>query len=147
MDEAIRRLNMYAAAGADVMYADALMSKEDIAKVARSVKKPLIVNMGLGMRSRNTTPLMSPKELQDLGVGGVSAASFGAGAGAVATGAVTDRIADGAGTAGAGSAATGWGGAKNEMVWTRRGQFAGTSRSASNASACRSNAWAQAFCR
>ena len=72
VDEAIRRLNMYAEAGADVMYADALMSKEDIAKVAKSVNKPLIVNMGLGMRARNTTPLMSPKELQDLGVAGVS---------------------------------------------------------------------------
>jgi 2-methylisocitrate lyase-like PEP mutase family enzyme len=72
VDEAIRRLNLYAEAGADVMYADALLSREDIAKVARSVPKPLIVNMGLGMRSRNTTPLMSPKELQDLGVAGVS---------------------------------------------------------------------------
>jgi 2-methylisocitrate lyase-like PEP mutase family enzyme len=72
VDEAIRRLNLYAEAGADVMYADALMSKEDIAKVAKSVPKPLIVNMGLGMRSRNTTPLMSPKQLQDIGVAGVS---------------------------------------------------------------------------
>ena len=72
VDEAIRRLNMYAEAGADVMYADALMSKEDIAKVAKSVPKPLIVNMGLGMRSRKTTPLMSPKQLQDIGVAGVS---------------------------------------------------------------------------
>jgi len=72
VDEAIRRLNMYAEAGADIMYADALLSKEDIAKVAKNVPKPLIVNMGLGMRSRKTTPLMSPKELQDLGVGGVS---------------------------------------------------------------------------
>ena len=72
VDEAIRRLNMYAEAGADVMYADALLSKDDIAKVAKNVPKPLIVNMGLGMRSRKTTPLMSPKELQDLGVHGVS---------------------------------------------------------------------------
>lgn len=72
VDEAIRRLNLYAEAGADVMYADALLSKADIAKVAKSVPKPLIVNMGLGMRSRGTTPLMSPKELQDLGVAGVS---------------------------------------------------------------------------
>ena len=72
VDEAIRRLNMYAEAGADVMYADALLSKEDIAKVAKNVPKPLIVNMGLGMRSRKTTPLMSPKQLQDIGVGGVS---------------------------------------------------------------------------
>jgi len=72
VDEAIRRLNLYAEAGADIMYADALLSKDDIAKVARSVPKPLIVNMGLGLRSRSTTPLMSPRELQDLGVGGVS---------------------------------------------------------------------------
>jgi len=72
VDEAIRRLNMYAEAGADVLYADALLSKDDIAKVAKNVPKKLIVNMGLGMRSRATTPLMSPKELQELGVGGVS---------------------------------------------------------------------------
>ena len=72
VDEAIRRLNMYAEAGADVMYADALLSKEDIAKVAKSVPKPLIVNMGLGMRPRKTTPLMSPQQLQDIGVAAVS---------------------------------------------------------------------------
>jgi 2-methylisocitrate lyase-like PEP mutase family enzyme len=72
VDEAIRRLNLYAEAGADVMYADALLSKEDIARVAKSVPKPLIVNMGLGMRPRKTTPLMSPKQLQDIGVAAVS---------------------------------------------------------------------------
>ena len=72
VDEAIRRLNLYAEAGADALYADALMSKEDIAKVAKHVPKPLIVNMGLGLRSRNTTPLMSPKELQDVGVAAVA---------------------------------------------------------------------------
>jgi len=72
VDEAIRRLNLYAEAGADCLYADALLSKEDIAKVARGVSKPLIVNMGLGMRSRKTTPLMTPKELEALGVAVVS---------------------------------------------------------------------------
>ena len=72
VDEAIRRLNLYAEAGADCMYADALMSKEDIAKVAKNVPKPLIVNMGLGMRTRKTTPLMTPKELEALGVAVVS---------------------------------------------------------------------------
>jgi len=72
VDEAIRRLNMYAEAGADCMYADALLSREDIAKVAKGVPKPLIVNMGLGMRSRKTTPLMTPKELEDIGVAVVS---------------------------------------------------------------------------
>ena len=72
VDEAIRRLNLYAEAGADLMYADALLSKEDIAKVAKGVSKPLIVNMGMGMRSRKTTPLMTPKELEAVGVAVVS---------------------------------------------------------------------------
>ncbi|MGH8633050.1 MAG: isocitrate lyase/PEP mutase family protein [Burkholderiales bacterium] len=72
VDEAIRRLNLYAEAGADCMYADALLSREDIAKVAKGVPKPLIVNMGLGMRGRKTTPLMTPKELESLGVAVVS---------------------------------------------------------------------------
>jgi 2-methylisocitrate lyase-like PEP mutase family enzyme len=72
VDEAIRRLNLYAEAGADCLYADALLSKEDIAKVAKGVPKPLIVNMGLGMRTRKTTPLMTPKELEALGVAVVS---------------------------------------------------------------------------
>ena len=72
VDEAIHRLNLYAEAGADCLYADALLSKEDIAKVAKGVPKPLIVNMGLGMRTRKTTPLMTPKELQDIGVAVVS---------------------------------------------------------------------------
>jgi 2-methylisocitrate lyase-like PEP mutase family enzyme len=72
VDEAIRRLNLYAEAGADCLYADALLSKQDIAKVAKGVPKPLIVNMGLGMRTRKTTPLMTPKELEALGVAVVS---------------------------------------------------------------------------
>jgi len=72
VDEAIRRLNLYAEAGADCLYADALRSKEDIAKVAKGVPKPLIVNMGMGMRSRKTTPLMTPKELEAAGVAVVS---------------------------------------------------------------------------
>jgi 2-methylisocitrate lyase-like PEP mutase family enzyme len=53
-------------------FADALASKEDIAKVARSVKKPLSVNMGLGIRARKTTPLIPPKELEKLGVAQIS---------------------------------------------------------------------------
>ena len=72
VDEAIRRLNLYAEAGADCLYADALLSREDIAKVAKGVPRPLIVNMGLGFRTRKTTPLMTPKELEQLGVAVVS---------------------------------------------------------------------------
>lgn len=66
--EAIRRLNLYAEAGADLLFADALLAREDIALVAREVSKPLSVNMGFGIRSRPTTPLLCASELQDLGV-------------------------------------------------------------------------------
>ena len=68
LDEAIRRLEMYAEAGADCVFADALSSKADIEKVARTVRKPLSVNMGLGIRARTTTPHIPPNELERLGV-------------------------------------------------------------------------------
>src|ERR1700722_8657695 len=70
--EAIRRLNLYAEAGADLLFADALLSAEDIATVARNVSKPLSVNMGFGIRQRPTTPLLSARQLEDMGVKGVS---------------------------------------------------------------------------
>ncbi len=70
--EAIRRLNLYAEAGADLLFADALLSADDIATVARNVAKPLSVNMGFGIRSRPTTPLLSAHQLQDMGVAVVS---------------------------------------------------------------------------
>ncbi|MBO9100991.1 MULTISPECIES: isocitrate lyase/PEP mutase family protein [unclassified Rhizobium] len=70
--EAIRRLNLYAEAGADMLFADALRSAEDIATVARNVSKPLSVNMGFGIRQRSTTPLLSARQLEDMGVKAVS---------------------------------------------------------------------------
>lgn len=66
--EAIRRLNRYAEAGADLLFADALLSADDIATVARNVAKPLAVNMGFGIRQRPTTPLLSARQLEDMGV-------------------------------------------------------------------------------
>src|SRR5207249_2754838 len=58
----------YAEAGADLLFADALLSVDDIATVAKNVPKPLCVNMGFGIRKRSTTPLLSPPQMQDLGV-------------------------------------------------------------------------------
>lgn len=72
LDEAIRRLNLYAEAGADLLFADALLSEEDIRTVAANVEKPLTVNMGLGIRARSTTPLITPAKLQEMGVAAVS---------------------------------------------------------------------------
>src|SRR5437773_158563 len=66
--EAIHRLNLYAEAGADLLFADAATSTEDIATIARNVGKPLSVNMGFGIRQRATTPLLSAAQLQDIGV-------------------------------------------------------------------------------
>ena len=72
LGEAIRRLNLYAEAGADILFADALLSAEDIGTVARNVSKPLSVNMGFGIRQRPTTPLLSARQLEDMGVKAVS---------------------------------------------------------------------------
>src|ERR687884_1635874 len=66
--EVVRRLNLYAEAGADLLFADAVLSVEDIRSVVAGVGKPLCVNMGFGIRRRSTTPLLSARQLQDLGV-------------------------------------------------------------------------------
>lgn len=68
IDEVVRRLNAYAEAGADLLFADAVMTREQISLVVRNVAKPVCVNMGFGIRARSTTPLLSAAELQDLGV-------------------------------------------------------------------------------
>jgi 2-methylisocitrate lyase-like PEP mutase family enzyme len=68
LDEAIRRLNLYADAGADLLLADALSKEADIEAVAKAVKKPLCVNMGFGLRQRSTTQLISVKRMKEMGV-------------------------------------------------------------------------------
>jgi 2-methylisocitrate lyase-like PEP mutase family enzyme len=68
INEVIRRLTLFAEAGADLLFADALLSRDEIREVAQSVPKPLCVNMGFGIRQRLTTPLLSAAQLQDLGV-------------------------------------------------------------------------------
>jgi 2-methylisocitrate lyase-like PEP mutase family enzyme len=70
--EVIDRLNLYAEAGADILFADALLSADDIRTVAHNVSKPLAVNMGFGLMERGTTPLLTPKQLQALGASTVS---------------------------------------------------------------------------
>ncbi len=72
INEVIDRLNLYAEVGADIVFADALLSVDDIASVAKNVRKPLAVNMGFGLIERGTTPLVTPKQLEALGVATVS---------------------------------------------------------------------------
>lgn len=72
IDEVIDRLGRYAEAGADILFADALLSVDDIRRVAHAVPKPLAVNMGFGLMERGTTPLLTPRQLEALGVSSVS---------------------------------------------------------------------------
>lgn len=68
VDAAVERANLYADAGADLLFADALMSEDDIGRFAAGVDGPVAVNMGFGVRSRSTTPLLSARRLEELGV-------------------------------------------------------------------------------
>lgn len=71
IDEVIKRLSAYSEAGADLLFADALLTADQISTVVKNVPGPLCVNMGFGIRQRSTTPLMSARQLEDLGVAAV----------------------------------------------------------------------------
>lgn len=71
LDDVIQRLNAFAEAGADLLFADALLSEDAIVQVVENISKPLCVNMGFGTRARSTTPLIPAKRLQEIGVGAV----------------------------------------------------------------------------
>ena len=76
VEESIRRLNLDREAGATLLFADAAMSREEIATIVKNVEGPVSVNMGFGIRRRSTTPLLSPRELEDMGVRVVIYARF-----------------------------------------------------------------------
>ncbi len=63
LDEAIERGNRYAEAGADIIFIEAPPSIDDMRRVCREVKAPMSANMIEGGK----TPLLTAKELQDLG--------------------------------------------------------------------------------
>ena len=69
LDDTIKRLQAYQAAGADVLYAPGLRTKKDIAAVVSSVKRPVNVIMGLEGAH------LSLAELSELGVKRVSVGS------------------------------------------------------------------------
>ncbi|GIV17721.1 MAG: carboxyvinyl-carboxyphosphonate phosphorylmutase [Armatimonadota bacterium] len=63
LDEAIRRVNLYAEAGADVCFIEAPLSVEELQRIPREVPHPLLVNMLWGGK----TPILSVKELEQMG--------------------------------------------------------------------------------
>lgn len=72
IEEAIRRANAYAEAGADLIFADALLNVKDMERVVKEVQAPMAVNMGFGIRKRPTTPLLSVRQLEEIGFAAVS---------------------------------------------------------------------------
>lgn len=65
---AIRRAKLYARAGADLIFADAVKTEDQIKRLVEAVPVPVSVNMGFGIRSRPTTPLIPIKRLEAIGV-------------------------------------------------------------------------------
>lgn len=68
VDEAIRRANAYAEAGADLIFVEAMRSEEEIKYVIDNVKAPVSVNMVDGGK----TPIISLLRLEELGAARVS---------------------------------------------------------------------------
>jgi 2-methylisocitrate lyase-like PEP mutase family enzyme len=68
IDGTLRRARAYAEAGADLIFADAIRSEEQVKRLVDAARVPVTVNMGFGIRSRPTTPLMSLKQLAAIGV-------------------------------------------------------------------------------
>jgi methylisocitrate lyase len=63
IDEAIERGNRYAEAGADIVFIEAPPSVEQMKRVCREVRAPLLANMVEGGK----TPLLTVRELQEIG--------------------------------------------------------------------------------
>ena len=63
LDDAIERANRYAEAGADVIFVEAPQSHDEIARITREVKAPLLANMVPGGK----TPAVTVADLERLG--------------------------------------------------------------------------------
>jgi 2-methylisocitrate lyase-like PEP mutase family enzyme len=63
IEGAVARANAYGAAGADVCFVEAPVGRDELVRVAREVKYPLLVNMLTG----GVTPILSVRELGEMG--------------------------------------------------------------------------------
>lgn len=72
-DAAVKRCKMYLAAGADLAYADAIETEDQVKRLVDALGPGIVsVNQGFGIRSRPTTPLIPVKRLAQIGVARVS---------------------------------------------------------------------------
>ncbi|NYE24997.1 isocitrate lyase/PEP mutase family protein [Pigmentiphaga litoralis] len=72
IEGAIKRARAYAAAGADMLFPDAVRTEDDIARIVDAAGIPVTINMGFGIRARPTTPLIPLPRLKALGVRRIS---------------------------------------------------------------------------
>jgi 2-methylisocitrate lyase-like PEP mutase family enzyme len=63
LDEALRRAEAYAKAGADILFVESPESEEEMRKIGQSFDLPLVANMVEGGR----TPVLDRKSLEDIG--------------------------------------------------------------------------------
>lgn len=63
LQDAITRANLYADAGADAVYVEAPISKQELAVIGKKVKGLRVI----GMLEGGMTPLLTPAEAKDLG--------------------------------------------------------------------------------
>ena len=70
-DEAIRRGNAYADAGADLIFIEAPRTKEDIRRLIKEIQAPISINL-FDAVSGGKTPLISIDELREMGVARIS---------------------------------------------------------------------------
>ncbi len=63
LDEALKRAQAYADAGADILFVESPESVQEMRRITAALDKPLLANMVEGGR----TPVLSPQELQDIG--------------------------------------------------------------------------------
>ena len=72
VDEAVKRAKAYAAAGADMLFPDAVRNEDDIKRIVDAAGIPVTINMGFGIRARPTTPLVPIPRLKEIGVKRIS---------------------------------------------------------------------------
>lgn len=73
LEPTLARIRAYAAAGADMIFPDAIATEEQAKRVVDAAGDvPVSINMGFGIRSRPTTPLIPFVRLKEIGVRRVS---------------------------------------------------------------------------
>jgi 2-methylisocitrate lyase-like PEP mutase family enzyme len=72
IEGAATRARAYAAAGADMIFPDAVKTEQEIARIVEAAGVPVTINMGFGIRARPTTPLIPIPRLKALGVRRIS---------------------------------------------------------------------------